>query len=163
MSRCTTDARSSSRIDRAITELGGSFVEGDQWYETQCDVLAPCAIGGIINSRTIPRVRAPIIAGGANNVLEDEIADSERLAEQNITYAPDYVINAGGLMSVYAELHQLPHQKAMDDARGIFDTVKNVLGKAQAEGTSSIEASNRIAQERIAAVRSTKRLWTGRV
>mgnify|MGYP002816226614 CR=1 FL=1 len=152
-----------SRIDRAITELGGSFVEGDQWYETQCDVLAPCAIGGIINSRTIPRVRAPIIAGGANNVLEDEIADSERLAEQNITYAPDYVINAGGLMSVYAELHQLPHQKAMDDARGIFDTVKNVLGKAQAEGTSSIEASNRIAQERIAAVRSTKRLWTGRV
>lgn len=152
-----------SRIDRVIGEFGGTAVDGDAWYGTQCDVLAPCAIGGIINARTIPQIQAPIIAGGANNVLEDEVEDAQRLIDRNITYAPDYVINAGGLMSVYAELHKLPHQKAMDDARGIFDTVKSVLNKAQSEGISTIEASNRIAETRIASVRNVKRLWTGRL
>jgi len=152
-----------SRLDRAMSEFGGTVVDGEDWYGVQCDVLAPCAIGGIINARTIPQVQAPIIAGGANNVLEDEVADAERLGERSITYAPDYVINAGGLMSVYAELRELPHQKAMDDARGIFETVKSVLSKAQAEGITTIQASNRMAEERIAAVRGVKRLWTGRV
>lgn len=152
-----------ARLDRVMGELGGTVVSGDQYYGAQCDVLAPCAIGGIINERTIPQIRAPIIAGGANNVLEDEVRDAERLMSRNITYAPDYVINAGGLMSVYAELHNLPHQKAMDDARGIFDTVKSVLNKAQSDGLSTIEASNRIAEERIANIRSVKRLWTGRL
>lgn len=152
-----------ARLDRVVSEFGGTVVDGDDWYGVQCDVLAPCAIGGIINERTIPRIKAPIIAGGANNVLEDEVRDGEALLERNITYAPDYVINAGGLMSVYAELNDHPHQKAMDDSRRIFDTVKAVLVKSQAEGMTSIDASNRIAEERIAAVRGVKRLWTGRL
>ncbi|MFK7927008.1 MAG: Glu/Leu/Phe/Val dehydrogenase [Myxococcota bacterium] len=152
-----------ARLDRVMSEFGGTVVDGDEWYGVQCDVLAPCAIGGIINSRTIPRIKAPIVAGGANNVLEEEVRDGEALVERNITYAPDYVINAGGLMSVYAELRKHPHQKAMDDSRRIFDTVKSVLVKAQADGLTSIEASNRLAEERIAAVRSVKRLWTGRL
>ena len=67
-------------------------------------VLAPCAIGGILNSRTIPKIRAPIIAGGANNQLDDEETDGLLVEEAGITYAPDYVINAGGLIHVYAEL-----------------------------------------------------------
>jgi leucine dehydrogenase len=152
-----------ARIDRVVSEFGGVVIDGEDFYQAQADVLAPCAIGGIINSRTISRIQAPIIAGGANNVLEEEGRDGEALIAQNITYAPDYVINAGGLMSVYAELKGHPHQKAMDDAHGIFDTVKAVLNKAQSEGRTTIDASNRIAEERIQTVRSVKRLWTGRL
>jgi leucine dehydrogenase len=151
-----------ARLDRAVTELGAQVVEADDWYGCDCDVLAPCAIGGIVNTRTIPRITAPIIAGGANNVLEDEVRDGEALLERNITYAPDYVINAGGLMSVYAELRDFPAEKAMDDATGIYDTVKAVLDRAQAEGCTPLAASNRIAEARIASVHRVKRLWTGR-
>jgi leucine dehydrogenase len=145
-------------IRRAMDDFGGEVLDGDDFYSANCDVLAPCAIGGIINARTIPLVRAPIIAGGANNVLQHEKPDSERLGERNITYAPDYVINAGGLMSVYAELRHWPADKAMSDAEGVFNNVKKVLHKAQADSVSTIEASNRIAEARIEAVAQIKRL-----
>ncbi|MCA9491590.1 MAG: Glu/Leu/Phe/Val dehydrogenase [Myxococcales bacterium] len=145
-------------IKRAMELFGGEVVEGDDFFKSDCDVLAPCAIGGIVNKTTIPMIRAPIIAGGANNVLEDEEADSQRLGQSSITYAPDYVINAGGLMSVHAELRGHPHEKAMSDAENVFNTVKRVLHKAQAEGVSTITASNRLAEERIEAVARLSRL-----
>ena len=145
-------------IKRALERFGGEVVEGDDVFNVDCDVLAPCAIGGIVNARTIGQIRAPIIGGGANNVLEDEESDSKLLGQKGITYAPDYVINAGGLMSVYAELRGWPHEKAMGDAENVFNTVKRVLHKAQAEGVSTITASNRLAEERIEAVAKVSRL-----
>ncbi len=148
-------------IEYAMAQYGGTVVEGSDWYKASCDVLAPCAIGGIVNARTIPHVRAPIICGGANNILESEERDCEALAEKKITYAPDYVVNAGGLISVYSELKKFPHQKAMDDAGNIFNTIKKVLFRAQSEGVSTIVASNRIAQERIEQVAKIGRLRIG--
>jgi leucine dehydrogenase len=145
-------------LERATSEYGGTVVEGSDWYRSACDVLAPCAIGGVINSRTIPHIRAPIVCGGANNILESEEVDCEALADKKITYAPDYVVNAGGLISVYSELKHYPHAKAMDDAANIFNTTKKVLFKAQAEGVSTIVASNRLAQERIEQVAKIGRL-----
>lgn len=145
-------------LKRALDKFGGEVVEGDDIFRADVDVFAPCAIGGIVNARTIGLIRAPIIAGGANNVLEDEEADSRLLAQKQITYAPDYVINAGGLMSVYSELRGWPNPKAMSDAESIFETVKRVLHKAQAEGVSTITASNRLAEERIEAVANVSRL-----
>lgn len=145
-------------VKRAMDLYGGEVVEGDDFFRTDCDVLAPCAIGGIVNARTIGLIRAPIVAGGANNVLEDEDSDSRLLGQKGITYAPDYVINAGGLMSVYTELRGYPHEKAMNDAENVFNTVKRVLHKAQAESLSTITASNRLAEERIEAVANLKRL-----
>jgi leucine dehydrogenase len=152
-----------ARLDRVVSSFGAVVIDGEDFFGAQADVLAPCAIGGIVNARTISRIQAPIIAGGANNVLEEEVRDGEALVARNITYAPDYVINAGGLMSVYAELKGHPHEKAMNDAQRIFDTVKSVLNKAQAEGRTTIDASNRIAEERISTVHHVKRVWTGRV
>jgi leucine dehydrogenase len=146
------------KLQAVLERFGGEVVEGDDFYRTDCDVLAPCAIGGVVNSRTIKLIRAPIVAGGANNVLEDEDSDSELLMEKSITYAPDYVINAGGLMSVYAELRGWPHGKAMNDAENVFNTVKRVLHKAQAESISTIQASNVLAEERIEAVAKISRL-----
>ena len=136
-------------IERVLSEFGGTVVDGDDWYGLDVDVLAPCAVGGIINRHTVPQVVAPIIAGGANNVLDDEAVDGAALSEKGTVYAPDYVINAGGLINVYSELKGLPASYAMDSAANIFNTVKTILDKASAEGLSTIEASNRVAEERI--------------
>jgi len=152
---------SGPRVRKMLDEFGGTAVQGEEYYSTACDVLAPCAIGGIVNARTIPVIRAPIIAGGANNVLEDEERDGENLVQRGVTYAPDYVINAGGLISVSGELRNYPKEKAMNDAANIFTTVKKILNKAQAESSTTITASNRLAEERIEAVAAIKRLAIG--
>jgi leucine dehydrogenase len=146
------------RISRVMEEFGGAVLEGDEFYRANCDVLAPCAIGGIINTRTIPMIKAPIIAGGANNQLDDETRDGEALSERGITYAPDYVINAGGLINVCSELKGQTHEKAMGDAAAIFNTVKRIINKAKSEGTTTIRAANRVAEERIEAVGRLKRM-----
>ena len=146
-------------ITRCMDQFGGAVVEGDDIYRANCDVLAPCAIGGIINSRTIPMIHAPIIAGGANNQLDDEARDGEAVATKGIVYAPDYVINAGGLINVYSELKGYPREKAMGDAANIFNTVKRVINKAKSDGTTTIRAANRVAEERIEAVGRLKRVY----
>lgn len=148
-------------VATAVSTWGATGVEGEGFFSADCDVLAPCAIGGIVNERTIGMIRAPIIAGGANNVLANEDVDGQRLAEKRITYAPDYVINAGGLISVHAELHGWGPEKAMDDAGNIYHTVKRILHKAQAEGITTIRASNRLAEERIEAVSRLRRMRVG--
>jgi len=145
-------------VRRAVDELGARVVEGDDVFEVECDVFAPCAIGGIVNERTIRKLRCPIVAGGANNILEDEEADADRLGTREILYAPDYVVNAGGLMSVYSELVGWPRDKALDDAENIFNTVKRVLHRARAQEVSTVTASNRLAVERIESVAQLKRL-----
>jgi leucine dehydrogenase len=150
---------SQKRLARVVEEFGGSVLEGDEFYRANCDVIAPCAIGGIINTRTIPMIKAPIIAGGANNVLDDETRDGEALSERGITYAPDYVINAGGLINVCAELKQQSREKAMGDAAAIFNTVKRIINKAKSESTTTIRAANKVAEERIEAVGRLKRLY----
>ena len=146
------------RLRSATEQFGGRVISQDEFYSAECDVLAPCAIGGIINSRTIPMLRAPIIAGAANNQLDDETRDGEALEKAGITYAPDYVINAGGLINVYAELKRLPAEMAMNDAGKIFNTVKQVINKARAQGITTTAASNQVAEERIEAVSKLKRL-----
>ena len=146
-------------LARVVDEYGGTVVEGDEIYRANCDVLAPCAIGGIINPRTIPMVRAPIIAGGANNQLDDEQRDGEALAERGITFAPDYVINAGGLINVYSELKGYPREKAMQDAANIFNTLKRIINTAKSESTTTVRAANKVAEERIEMAARVKRMY----
>ena len=153
----------SERALRRVTEeYGGRVLSQDEFYSAECDVLAPCAIGGVINQRTIPTLRAPIIAGGANNQLDDEERDGEALRQADITYAPDYVINAGGLINVYAELKGYPPEMAMEDASNIFQTVKNIVNKARAQKITTTAASNQLAEERIDSVARLKRLHLSR-
>lgn len=147
-----------ANVGRALEAFGGTVIDGDDWYSADVDVLAPCAVGGIINATTIPLIQAPIIAGGANNQLDDERRDGEAVMARGITYAPDYVINAGGLINVHAEVKGWPREKAMDDTTNIYNTVKNILNKAKAEGITTTDASNRIAEERIDAVANVQRV-----
>ena len=150
-----------ARVARCLEEFGGRAVEGDEYYGLEVDVLAPCAIGGIINKRTIPKLRAPIIAGGANNVLNEEERDGEALMEKGIAYAPDYVINAGGLINVYSELKRLPLAKAMDSSANIFSTVKEIINAAKLQGITTMSAANQLAEKRIETVAGIKRMHIG--
>ncbi len=149
---------SQRRLKAATDAFGGTVLDNEDFYSADVDVLAPCAIGGVINSRTIPKIRAPIIAGGANNQLDREQADGEDLTQRGIIYAPDYVINAGGLINVCAELKHYPAEKAMADAGNIFNTVKRVINKAHQDGTTTTAASNAMAEERIEAVSRLRRM-----
>jgi leucine dehydrogenase len=149
---------SEKKLKKVVDEFGGQIIDNDEFYSAECDVLAPCAVGGIINEATIPKIKAPIIAGAANNQLDHEERDGAMLERAGITYAPDYVINAGGLIHVAAELTGAPKEKAMADAANIFNTVKRVINKAKAEGITTTRASNRLAEERIEAVARIKRL-----
>lgn len=149
------------RVAELVEKYGGEVAEGDDFYTADVDVLAPCAIGGIINERTIPHIKAPILCGGANNILGEEERDGEALVERNILYAPDYVVNAGGLISVYSELKGWPAEKAMEDTANIFNTTKEILDLARTDSITTITASNRIAEARIEKVAHLKRLYTG--
>ncbi len=146
------------RLRQVTEEFGGRVLGQDEFYGAECDVLAPCAIGGTINARTIPMLHAPIIAGAANNQLDDEERDGAALEEAGITYAPDYVINAGGLINVYAELKSLPAEMAMADAGNIFNTVKQVINTARTQSITTTAASNQLAEERIDRIARLKRL-----
>ncbi|HJN75253.1 MAG TPA: Glu/Leu/Phe/Val dehydrogenase [Myxococcota bacterium] len=147
-----------TRLQKCLDDHGGEVIDGEAFYAMDVDVLAPCAIGGILNEHTIPQIKAPIIAGGANNVLNDETSDGKAVLERGITYAPDFVINAGGLINVYSELRGWPRDKAMDDAARVFDTVKDIINRAKAQGTTTNQAAEELAQRRLDQVACIQRL-----
>ncbi|HSS62181.1 MAG TPA: Glu/Leu/Phe/Val dehydrogenase dimerization domain-containing protein [Candidatus Limnocylindrales bacterium] len=148
-------------IDRerleALRERGLRVVEPDLALTTECDVLAPCAVGGILNARTIPALRCRAIAGGANNQLESP-SDADLLRARGIAYAPDFVINAGGVLHG-GGLEELHWTRDVLDAKlaGIGDSVYQIFERAEHDGISTDAAARRIAVDRIARAGSTAR------
>jgi leucine dehydrogenase len=136
---------------RALAErLGAAWVETADALGTRCDVLAPCALGGFIGPRQVPRLSAPIVCGAANNVLSsDSVAD--RLAARGVLYAPDFIANAGGLISVYGELHRLPHARALELAAGIEETMARILTTAGEREITPLAAAREVADSRLRA------------
>jgi leucine dehydrogenase len=117
---------------------------------TECDVLAPCATGGMINARTIPGLRCRMVAGGANNQLEKP-SDADLLVERGIVYAPDFVINAGGVLHGHGLEVQGWSRETLDlHLAGIGDAVFAILERAKREGVSTDTAARRHAQARLA-------------
>jgi leucine dehydrogenase len=125
------------------------IVPTESIHQQAVEVYSPCALGGILNPSSIAEVKAPIIAGGANNQLLDEVRDSEALRTRNILYAPDYVINAGGLINVCHELRGYRAEHALDDARKIYHTLMEIFIKAENKGITTLAASNAIAEDKI--------------
>lgn len=115
------------RLDRAVADLGADVVAPDDVYDAECDVFAPCALGGVLNDGTIPRLRCSVIAGAANNQLLDEERHGELLRERGITYAPDYVINAGGVINISCELR--PEGYDADAARRRVHSIPETLAR----------------------------------
>ena len=135
-------------------ELSAKAVEIDEILSTECEVLAPCALGGVLNDDTIPRLACRIVAGAANNqLLEDR--HGAALHARGILYAPDYVINAGGLINITLELEPGGYDRARALARveAIGATLAEVFERAASAGLPTQEVADRVARERIAAAR----------
>ncbi len=149
------------KAQRLCDEIGGTPVGAEEVYDIPCDIFSPNALGGVLNETTIPRLRCAIVAGAANNQLQDEYADAKRLHERGILYAPDYVINAGGLMNVAAELEgNYNPKRVLDKTAGIYDTLIRLFRMAHERGILPTEAAAALAEERLASVASLRRLAT---
>ncbi len=135
--------------DRVKREFGATVVDADEIYEQEVDVFAPCALGGALRSDTIERLRCKAIVGSANNQLQDEQRDAALLRQREILYAPDFVVNAGGLVSVYTEIHAAPREKALRDAEGIARMVGHIFELAESDGITTLDAACQLAQKRI--------------
>lgn len=137
------------KLKRVVDEFGVKVISNDQVYTMEADVYAPCALGATVNEETIPGMNVSVIAGGANNQLRDEIEDAQRLRDKGILYAPDFAINAGGLINVYTELEGYDRERALTRAEGIYDTILNCYQVAEDDGITTSEASLRLARKRI--------------
>lgn len=141
------------KVKRITDEHDGvTVVEPDDIYDVECDIFSPAALGGSINDSTIDRLRAAIVAGAANNQLKDELRHAQKLKERNILYVPDYVINAGGLINVYAELEGYSEPRALHMTEEIYNIVQNIIARADEENLLTVVASNRLAEQRIATI-----------
>ena len=145
-----------SSVKRVVTEFGAKGVSTDEIYGVQADIFAPCALGAIINDKTIPQLKVEIVAGAANNQLAED-RHGDLLERRGITYAPDYVINGGGLINVNAELHGWSLERARNKAGEIYDTILRVFEIANEEGIPSYQAADRLAEQRVAAIAKVKK------
>lgn len=134
-------------------ELGAEYIKPEEVYTFNCDIFSPNALGGILNKETIPQLTCGVVAGGANNQLLNEREDGEALKARGILYAPDYVINAGGLINVSSEVYGLAEPQVRKQCEAIYDTLLKIYGMASERSILTIEASNALAEERIAQVR----------
>jgi leucine dehydrogenase len=136
-------------VEAFAAEHGADTVEPDAVYEQSCDVFAPCAIGGILNDETIPTLECDIVAGAANNVLAER-RHADALRERGILYAPDYVINAGGLVTVAKDHFGGTYEEAYAEAEEIEGRLLGMIERAAAEETTVLDAAEAYAEERIA-------------
>jgi len=136
-------------IQRSVEELGTTSVDSEDIYDQNVDVFSPCALGGSLNDSTIPKLKASIVAGGANNQLVKS-DHGKVLKDKGILYAPDYVINAGGLINVTYELEggEYSRDVALKHAGGIYDTLMEIFKLAEEKSISTSSAADQIAEKR---------------
>jgi leucine dehydrogenase len=147
-----------TRVERVVREFGAKAVDPDQIYAVDAPVFAPCALGAIINDDTIPQFKFQIIAGAANNQLAEE-RHGDEISRRGILYAPDYVINAGGLINVYGEVSGWSGDRAMRKAGEIYETLTQLFELAKEQGIPTYRAADRLAERRIEQVAGLKRTW----
>jgi len=138
---------------QALAErLGAAWLDPADAAIAECDVLAPCALGGAIDGGNVERLRCEIVCGAANNVLAERSL-AYRLAEREILYAPDFIANAGGLISVYGELHSLGTERLHLLVDGIGEALRRVFEAGEARSVTPLEAARSLAEERLDAAR----------
>ncbi|MGQ8367417.1 Glu/Leu/Phe/Val dehydrogenase dimerization domain-containing protein [Glaciecola sp. 1036] len=135
-------------VQLAHSEFGAQIVAVEQIHQQECDVFAPCALGGAINEFSIDQIKAPIVAGAANNQLADKSLDLA-LVTKNITYVPDYVINAGGIIDIYYQRdEQGTAEITKQKLEAIGDTVQEILVRANKEQRGTEDVANELAEQR---------------
>jgi leucine dehydrogenase len=145
------------RAERTAAELGADRIAPEAIYDVEADVFSPNALGGVLNDATLPRLRARAICGAANEQLE-EPRHGDRLHERGILYAPDYVVNAGGLVSLLFELGQTDEETVVRRVKGIGDRLGDLLARAEREAAAPFRVADRMVEERLAAARAQRRV-----
>lgn len=139
----------SEAVQRCIVEFGAKSVSNlDALFSLECDVFMPCALGAVLNDHTLSLLKAPIIAGIANNQLE-ELRHGSVLMQKGILYAPDYVINAGGLIYVAAQISHMNEEAAKEKINGIYDTLMEIFERSEKEKLPTNIIADAIARERL--------------
>lgn len=136
------------KVRRAVEEFNATAVSPDEIYSVEADVFAPCALGGVINDRTISQLKAGIVCGAANNQLL-EGRHGHALEERGILYAPDYVANAGGVLSGGADLYGWTSQRVRAEVLAIYGTMLSVFDIAKTEGIPTYKAADQLAERRL--------------
>jgi leucine dehydrogenase len=137
------------RLEEVGAKYDVTIYKGQDIYSEPMDIYAPCALGATINDDTIHKLRADIIAGAANNQLADEMKHGKLLQDKNILYTPDFLINAGGIINVYAELEDYDRQEIMRKTENIYNTTLEILDRAKSNNVTTNVAAMNIAKERI--------------
>lgn len=137
-----------AKIKRAVEEFRAAPVSPENIYSAEADVFAPCALGGIINDRTLPQLKAEIVCGAANNQLLEE-RHGDALEERGILYAPDYVANSGGVLSGGSDLFGWSPEKVREKVRAVYDTLLSIFEIAKLERVPTYKAANRLAERRL--------------
>jgi leucine dehydrogenase len=148
----------SAKVANAVREFGATPVQADAIYDVPADIYAPCALGATINDDSLGRLKVEIIAGAANNQLAEERHGVE-LERRGLLYAPDFVINSGGLINVYGELERWAEGRAQRKAQEIYDAILQIFAIAKRDGIPSFQAADRLAEARIAAVVGLRRMY----
>lgn len=141
---------SDEKVKAIAQKFGVKAIGQHEVYDLNVDIYAPCALGATLNDETIPQLKCSIVAGAANNQLKDEIKHGYMLIDRGITYAPDFLINAGGLINVYNEfLGNYNRERVFEHAERIYDICTNVFALADGEKINNQEAAIRLAEKRI--------------
>jgi leucine dehydrogenase len=146
------------RVRTVVTQFGGKAVAPNDIYSVDAPVFAPCALGAIVNDKTLPNMKFEIIAGAANNQLAEE-RHGDELEKRGVLYAPDYVINAGGLINVYGEINGWSADRAKRKAGEIYDTLLQLFDLSKKEGLPTYKAADRLAERRIEQVHAIQKTW----
>lgn len=137
------------RLNAVGQKYGAKIFTGDDLYSAEVDIYAPCALGATINDATIHKIQAKVIAGAANNQLANEVIHGAILKDKGILYAPDFLINAGGVINVYSELANLTRVQVMEKTENIYNTSLEIFKFAETNNITTHQAAMSIAQKRI--------------
>lgn len=143
-------------LNRVAKEYKAEIVGLDEVYDVDMDIYAPCALGATINDDTLRRLKCSIIAGAANNQLQQEDVHGRAVMEKGIIYAPDFALNAGGVINCYSEVKGLSGDWAMGKAEDIYTTISNIVKRSAQENIPTYQIANKMAEERIEAIGKVK-------
>jgi leucine dehydrogenase len=143
-------------LARISKEYGATVVGLDEIYDVDMDIYAPCALGATVNDDTLSRLKCSIIAGAANNQLQNEDIHGKIVMEKGIIYAPDFALNAGGVINCYSEVKGLSSEWAMDKAEAIYTTIHNIITRSASENVPTYKIANIMAEERIESIGKVK-------
>lgn len=143
-------------LKRVAETYGAKVVGLDEIYDIDMDIYAPCALGATVNDETLSRLKCSIIAGAANNQLKNETVHGKAVMERGMIYAPDFALNAGGVINCYSEVKGLSSEWAMGKAEEIYTTISNIVKRSVSENVPTYQIANKMAEERIASIGKVK-------